>query len=513
MGTIVARDVFGIATPRIGLLNIGEEDTKGHELIQEAHELIRATSGLNYLGFVEGNHIFDENVDVVVTDGFTGNVALKAMEGLAKLIVEQLRTEFSRNLTSKLSGLLARPVLRRVGDKLDPRRYNGACMVGLTAVVVKSTAARTASLSPRPSTRPRSRCGVVAGRPSRTHWRRRSSTQKRASMYSRIAGTGSYLPEKIVTNFDLEKRMDTTDEWIRTRTGIERRHIAAEGQTTVDIARIRRAPRHRGRGRHAGRDRLHRVRHHHARPRVSQLRHAAAGAPRARVAARRSPSRPACSGFIYALSIADKFVKAGEAKCALVVGAENALAHHQLVGSQHRGVVWRRRGAVVLKPSAEPGIMSTHLHSDGAYKDLLYVDSGVSKGFNIDPATNKVDIGIKMAGQRSVQGRRHQAGGAVGRSARRQRPGEVRGELADPAPGEHPHHRAMAKRLDLPDGARHRHRAGSRQHLDRLVPLALDTGVPGRPRERGDLLLLEAVGGALRGVRSHRVGAKVLTAV
>src|SRR6187401_2760015 len=138
MGTIVARDVFGIATPRVGLLNIGEEDTKGHELIQEAHELIRATAGLNYLGFVEGNHIFDENVDVVVTDGFTGNVALKAMEGLAKLIVEQLRTEFSRNATSKISGLLARPVLRRVGEKLDPRRYNGACMVGLTAVVVKS---------------------------------------------------------------------------------------------------------------------------------------------------------------------------------------------------------------------------------------------------------------------------------------------------------------------------------------------------------------------------------------
>ena len=137
MGSIVARDVFGIANPRVGLLNIGEEDTKGHELVQDAHELIRA-SGVNYLGFVEGNHIFDENVDVVVTDGFTGNVALKAMEGLAKLIVEQLKTEFSRDLRSKLSGLLARPVLRRVGDKLDPRRYNGACMVGLTAVVVKS---------------------------------------------------------------------------------------------------------------------------------------------------------------------------------------------------------------------------------------------------------------------------------------------------------------------------------------------------------------------------------------
>jgi len=137
MGSIVARDVFGIANPRIGLLNIGEEETKGHELVQDAHELIRA-SGVNYQGFVEGNNIFDGSIDVVVTDGFTGNVALKAMEGLAKLIVEQMRTEFSRDTMSKLSGLLARPVLRRVGEGLDPRRYNGACMVGLTGVVVKS---------------------------------------------------------------------------------------------------------------------------------------------------------------------------------------------------------------------------------------------------------------------------------------------------------------------------------------------------------------------------------------
>jgi glycerol-3-phosphate acyltransferase PlsX len=137
MGSIVARDVYGLANPRVGLLNIGEEETKGHELVQEAHELIRG-SGINYLGFVEGNNIFDGTVDVVVTDGFTGNVALKTMEGLAKLIVEQMRSEFSRDGVSKLSGLLARPVLRRVGEGLDPRRYNGACMVGLTGVVVKS---------------------------------------------------------------------------------------------------------------------------------------------------------------------------------------------------------------------------------------------------------------------------------------------------------------------------------------------------------------------------------------
>jgi glycerol-3-phosphate acyltransferase PlsX len=137
MGSIVARDVFGIARPRVGLLNIGEEESKGHELVQEAHELIRSLD-VNYVGFVEGHDIFDEKVDVVVTDGFTGNVALKTMEGLAKLIVEQLRHEFSRDVFSKLSGLLARPVLKRVGAGLDPRRYNGACMVGLTAVVVKS---------------------------------------------------------------------------------------------------------------------------------------------------------------------------------------------------------------------------------------------------------------------------------------------------------------------------------------------------------------------------------------
>ena len=137
MGSIVARDVFGIANPRIGLLNIGEEETKGHELVQDAHELIRA-AGVNYVGFVEGNNIFDGTVDVVVTDGFTGNVALKTMEGLAKLIVEQMRAEFTRDPLSKISGLLAGPVLRRVGVGLDPRRYNGACMVGLTGVVVKS---------------------------------------------------------------------------------------------------------------------------------------------------------------------------------------------------------------------------------------------------------------------------------------------------------------------------------------------------------------------------------------
>jgi glycerol-3-phosphate acyltransferase PlsX len=137
MGNIVARDVHAVAAPRVGLLNIGEEDLKGHEVVQEAHALIGA-AGLNYVGFVEGDAIFSGAVDVVVTDGFTGNVALKTMEGLALMIRSRMREEFARDLRSRLAGFAARPVLRRVANSLDPGRYNGACMVGLTGVVVKS---------------------------------------------------------------------------------------------------------------------------------------------------------------------------------------------------------------------------------------------------------------------------------------------------------------------------------------------------------------------------------------
>jgi phosphate acyltransferase len=137
MGAIIARDLNGLQNPRIGLLNIGEEDMKGHEVVQDAHSLLAAT-GLNYVGFVEGDDIFSGDVDVVVTDGFTGNVALKTMEGAARLISNRMRQEFQASWPSTLAGLIARPVLRRVAAGLDPNRYNGACMVGLAGIVVKS---------------------------------------------------------------------------------------------------------------------------------------------------------------------------------------------------------------------------------------------------------------------------------------------------------------------------------------------------------------------------------------
>lgn len=137
MGSVVATDVHGVARPRVGLLNIGEEDIKGHEIVQAAHQRLSA-SKLHYVGYVEGDDIFTGEVDVVVTDGFTGNVALKTMEGLARMISGTMREEFTRSTVRKLGALAAGPALNALRTRLDPRRYNGASMVGLAGIVIKS---------------------------------------------------------------------------------------------------------------------------------------------------------------------------------------------------------------------------------------------------------------------------------------------------------------------------------------------------------------------------------------
>ena len=198
-------------------------------------------------------------------------------------------------------------------------------------------------------------------------------------MYSRIAGTGSYLPAAVVSNADLEQRMETTDEWIRERTGIQRRHRAAPGETTVDMAE------HAARAAllAAGRD---------ARdvdliivatctpdlvfpnPGVMlQKRLGCVGGPAFSVEA-------ACSGFIYAMSLADKFIRAGESKCALVVGSETL---SRITNHDDRGTAilfGDGAGAVLLEAHAEQGIISTHLRADGNYQDLLYCSGGISRG-------------------------------------------------------------------------------------------------------------------------------------
>jgi phosphate acyltransferase len=137
MGSVVAGDMLDVAQPRVGLLNIGQEDIKGNEVVREAGELL-ARSGLNYMGFVEGDGIFHADVDVVVSDGFVGNVALKTMEGVAGLIGSFLKEEFHRNFVRNLQGLVANSALDALRARLDPRRYNGASLVGLNGVVLKS---------------------------------------------------------------------------------------------------------------------------------------------------------------------------------------------------------------------------------------------------------------------------------------------------------------------------------------------------------------------------------------
>ena len=137
MGSVVAGDMLETARPRVGLLNIGQEDIKGNEVVREAGELL-ARSGLNYVGFVEGDGIFNADVDVVVSDGFVGNVALKTMEGVAGLIVSFLKEEFHKTTLRELQGLVASSALEALRERLDPRRYNGASLVGLNGVVLKS---------------------------------------------------------------------------------------------------------------------------------------------------------------------------------------------------------------------------------------------------------------------------------------------------------------------------------------------------------------------------------------
>jgi len=137
MGYELVKAVEDREHPRVGLLNIGEEEIKGNEQVKHAAKLLAETH-INFLGFVEGNDIFAGTVDVVVTDGFTGNVALKAIEGLSKLLASSLRAEFGRNIFTKLLGLFALPVLTAFKNRFDPSAYNGASFVGLRGIVVKS---------------------------------------------------------------------------------------------------------------------------------------------------------------------------------------------------------------------------------------------------------------------------------------------------------------------------------------------------------------------------------------
>lgn len=137
MGSVLTSAVDNIPRPRVGLLNIGEEEIKGNQRVKEAARLL-AGSDLNYVGFVEGDDIYKGTADVIVCDGFVGNVALKSSEGVAHMIGHYVKQEFARGLYARLAGWVALPVLRALHRKMDPRCYNGASFVGLRGIVVKS---------------------------------------------------------------------------------------------------------------------------------------------------------------------------------------------------------------------------------------------------------------------------------------------------------------------------------------------------------------------------------------
>ncbi len=137
MGSTLASAVDNINTPRVGLLNIGAEEIKGNEQIKQAGKLLEQCD-INYIGFVEGNEIYSEEVDVVVCDGFVGNVALKTSEGLAGMVAYYLMQEFKRTVIGKLIGLLALPIIKSFKQRIDWRQYNGASLLGLKGIVIKS---------------------------------------------------------------------------------------------------------------------------------------------------------------------------------------------------------------------------------------------------------------------------------------------------------------------------------------------------------------------------------------
>jgi 3-oxoacyl-[acyl-carrier-protein] synthase-3 len=306
-------------------------------------------------------------------------------------------------------------------------------------------------------------------------------------MYSRIIGTGQYLPERVLTNFDLEKMVETSDEWIRTRTGIERRHIAADGEATSDLAA------------------------HAARAAIADAGLAPADIDflvvgtttpdlifpnvaclvQDKVGIKPGPAfslEAACTGFLYALAVADQFIRNGQARRALVVGAETMSRIIDWTDRETCVLFGDGAGAVVLEAADEPGILYSTLGADGRYRDLLYASSGVS-------IRERTGAALRMKGHEvfkvAVKTLENLVDDVVAKN--RLEKGEIDWLI--------PHQaniriiNATAKRLQMP---MERVVLTVREHGNTSaasVPLALDAAVKDGRVKRGDLLLLEAFGG------------------
>ncbi|MCC7257687.1 MAG: ketoacyl-ACP synthase III [Gammaproteobacteria bacterium] len=310
-------------------------------------------------------------------------------------------------------------------------------------------------------------------------------------MYSRIAGTGRYLPERVLTNQDLEKIVDTTDEWIRERTGIERRHIAAPGETTVDLA-----------------EKAARQAMDAAGVTAADIDFIVVGTTtpdvifpncgcllQERLGIRGCPAfsvEAACSGFIYALAVADRFVAAGTARCALVIGAETLSRITDWNDRSTCVIFGDGAGAVILKPSAEPGLLSCHLGADGTYNDLLFTPYGTSR--RPEPGMPEASY-IQMKGNEVFK--------VAVKTLERLVEETVTANGIDSSAIDWliPHQanlriiEATAKRLGMPMERVILTLRDQGNTSAASVPMALDTAVRDGRIKRGDLLLMEAFGG------------------
>lgn len=309
--------------------------------------------------------------------------------------------------------------------------------------------------------------------------------------YSRITGTGRYLPEKVLTNFDLEKMVDTTDEWIRTRTGVERRHCVAPDETTSDMCvEAARVAMESAGAAPADIDMviIGTTSPDLIFPNVATLVQHRLGIP----ACPAFSLEAACTGFIYALTTADKFIKAGEARRVLVIGAECITKLVDWTDRNTCVLFGDGAGAVILEPSDEPGILASHLGADGQYKELLYYPVGASK--NLEKAGTD-EAGIMMTGKEVFK----VAVGTLGDVAERVL--EKAGVTQDELDWLVPHQaniriiQATAKRLGLP---MEKVIVTVQDHGNTSaasVPMALDVGIRDGRIEPGQLILMEAFGG------------------
>ena len=309
--------------------------------------------------------------------------------------------------------------------------------------------------------------------------------------YSRILGTGRYLPANVLTNKDLERMVDTTDEWIRDRTGIEQRHVAAAGETTLDLCE--KAARNALEAAGVAPSELDMIvvgttTPDQVFPNMGVLLQARLGAHGCMAMGLEA----ACTGFIYSLAIADQFIRTGTVKKALVLGAETL---SRILDWNDRGtcvLFGDGAGAVVLGAAPEPGIVSTHLHADGAYKDLLFFPTGVSKGFDELKAGRSF---VQMKGNEVFKVAVMTLARIVDETltANGLQPGDI--DWLVPHQANIRIIEATARKLGMP---MERVVVTVREHGNTSaasVPMALDVAVRDGRIQRGDTLLLEAFGG------------------